>query len=217
MMLQMLNPEFRFSSLKKITPEWMKQHQYRVLMMDIDNTLLPRNSTIVPAQHLEWLQKMQGNGIKIVLASNNGGKRIAEIKSQLSDNGLCIPVLTWAGKPFPRAYADAIRLLKKSFPEMDTDMVQASSPANNVITNKGSDSNSISDIRKCTGHILAAGDQLFTDVLGAHWYNLPVVLLRPLSNNDFIGTKLLRILERCVSWYMDKQGSFPKEDSMDIV
>ena len=195
----------------------MKRHQYRVLLMDIDNTLLPRNSIVVPVQHLDWLQKMQVNGIEIVLASNNGGKRIAEIKDQLAEKGLRIPSLTWAGKPFPRAYDNAIRLLSKSFQAMTAETVQDSFPACDVVTKEGSDSNSNDDMRKCTGYILAAGDQLFTDVLGAHWYNLPVVLLRPLSHNDFIGTKILRILERWVTWYLNNQGSFPKEDSMDIL
>ena len=60
--------------------------------------------------------------------------------------------------------------------------------------------------------ILAAGDQLFTDVLGAHWYNLPAAWLRPLSRNDFIGTKVLRLLEKWIVWYLTKKEIFPKED-----
>ena len=105
MMLQTLNPEYRFSSLTKITPEWMCLHNYKVLLMDIDNTLLPRNNCVVPENHLNWLRKMQNQGIAIVLASNNGGNRLASIERQLKEKGLTIPVLAWAGKPFPRAYA----------------------------------------------------------------------------------------------------------------
>ena len=48
MMLEMLNPEYRFSSLVKITPAWMCKHNYRALLIDIDNTLLPRNSSVIP-------------------------------------------------------------------------------------------------------------------------------------------------------------------------
>ena len=191
MILETLNPEYRFSSLAKITPAWMDRHNYRALLMDIDNTLLPRNSTVVPEKHIDWLQKMQGQGIAIVLASNNGGKRTAAIEKQLEDNGLRIPVLKWAGKPFPRAYAGAIRLLKEA------------RAAEGV------------DAEKFAGRILAAGDQLFTDVLGAHWYNLPVAWLRPLSPNDFIGTKVLRFLEKYVTWYLAKKGILPEEDEAD--
>ena len=189
MMWEMLNPEYRFSSLNKITPEWMARHQYRVLLMDIDNTLLPRNSSVVPDVHVHCLQKLQEQGIVILLASNNGGKRVTAIEQQLYEKGLRIPLLTWAGKPFPRAYAGAIRLLKTSFPSV------------------------VAETATGTSCILAAGDQIFTDVLGAHWYNLPAAWLRPMSQNDFIGTKVLRVLETWVTGYLAKRSLLPEEDA----
>lgn len=82
--------------------------------MDIDNTLAARNSWAVPEKHIDWLQKLQEQDIRIVLASNNGGKRISAIEKQLTEHGLHILLLRWAGKPFPRAYAGAIRLLEES-------------------------------------------------------------------------------------------------------
>ena len=188
MMLETLNPEYRFSSLVKITPEWMKRHHYRVLLADIDNTLLPRNSSVVPEVYINWLIRMQQQDIAVVLATNNGGKRTAAIEKQLNDNGLQVPVLTWAGKPFPRAYAGAIRLLGESNKSLNTDAVTQSAA------------------------VLAAGDQLFTDVLGAHWYNFPAAWLRPITRNDFIGTKVLRLLEKWVAWYLTKKEILPEED-----
>jgi HAD superfamily phosphatase (TIGR01668 family) len=188
MMLEKLNPEYRFSSLIRITPEWMHRHHYQVLLADIDNTLLPRNSSVVPEAYINWLGRMRKQGIAVVLATNNGGKRTAAIEKQLNDNGLQVPVLTWAGKPFPRAYAGAIRLLDESHLADSFDTVMQPSG------------------------VLAAGDQLFTDVLGAHLYNLPAAWLRPLSRNDFIGTKVLRLLEKWVTWYLTKKEILPEED-----
>ncbi len=188
MMLEKLNPEYRFSSLIRITPEWMHRHHYQVLLADIDNTLLPRNSSVVPEAYINWLGRMRKQGIAVVLATNNGGKRTAAIEKQLNDNGLQVPVLTWAGKPFPRAYAGAIRLLDESHLADSFDTVMLPSG------------------------VLAAGDQLFTDVLGAHWYKLPAAWLRPLSRNDFIGTKALRLLEKWVVWYLSNKKILPKED-----
>ena len=187
-MLETLNPEYRFSSLVRITPEWMHRHHYRVLLADIDNTLLPRNSSIVPDSYINWLDRMQKQGIAVVLATNNGGKRTADIEKQLADNGLHIPILTWAGKPFPRAYAGAIRLLADYHTADSFDAVMQPSA------------------------VLAVGDQLFTDVLGAHLYKLPAAWLRPLSRNDFIGTKVLRLMEKCVTWYLKKKEILPEED-----
>ena len=114
MIAEIVNPDYRFSSIIKITPEWLRVHKYRVILMDIDNTLVARNSWAVPEKHIDWLKQMQDQDIMIVLASNNGGKRIAAIEKQLTDHGLHIPLLRWAGKPFPRAYAGAIRLLEES-------------------------------------------------------------------------------------------------------
>ena len=189
MILETLNPEYRFSSLAKITPEWMHRHHYRVLLADIDNSLVPRGSCVVPETYINWLIGMQQQGVAVVLATNNGGKRTAAIEKQLRDNGLQIPILTWAGKPFPRAYAEAIRLLEESPAGANAEAVTHSSSV-----------------------VLAAGDQLFTDVLGAHWYNLPAAWLRPLSRNDFIGTKVLRLLEKWVARYLAKIKILPNED-----
>lgn len=188
MMLEMLNPEYRFSSLVKITPAWMCKHNYRALLIDIDNTLLPRNSSVIPENNIDWLQMMQLQGIAVVMASNNGGTRTAAIGKQLAEKGLLIPILTWAGKPFPWAYAGAIRLLEES------------QTANGI------------DMKNSVSGILAAGDQLFTDVLGAHWHKLPVAWLRPLSHNDFIGTKVMRILEAWVTRYLANRNILPDED-----
>ena len=112
MIAEIVNPDYRFSSVSKITPEWLRVHKYRAVLMDIDNTLAARNSWAVPEKHIDWLQKLQEQDIRIVLASNNGGKRISAIEKQLTEHGLHIPLLRWAGKPFPRAYAGAIRLLE---------------------------------------------------------------------------------------------------------
>ncbi len=191
MMFEMLNPEYRFSALAKITPEWMRKHHYRALLMDIDNTLLPRNSYVVPEKNIAWLMRMQKQGIALVLASNNGGERVEAIKKQLERNGLSIPILTWAGKPFPRAYDGALRLLESSV---------------------ASDGDVFADLAKHSSRILAAGDQLFTDVLGAHWYHLPAAWLRPLSKNDFIGTKVLRLLEQWITGRLAEKGLLPEED-----
>ena len=74
MIAEIVNPDYRFSSILKITPEWLRVHKYRAVLMDIDNTLAARNSWAVPEKHIDWLQKLQEQDIRIVLASNNGGR-----------------------------------------------------------------------------------------------------------------------------------------------
>lgn len=46
---------------------------------------------------------------------------------------------------------------------------------------------------------LVIGDQLFTDILGGNRAGLFTVLVNPLSNKEFIGTKIVRFLE-CIAY-----------------
>lgn len=56
--------------------------------------------------------------------------------------------------------------------------------------------------------ILVVGDQIYTDVLGAHLTGLKVALMKPLSQNDSFVTKFFRKLERPLRkrYSKDKEG-----------
>lgn len=228
MIFNILNPEYRYSKLTEITPEWVLKSGYTALLVDIDNTLLARNCNIISETHIRWLTAFRRQGIPLALTSNNGGRRTAAIRKQLEQNGLDIQIFSWAGKPFPRAFSGAIRLLegpniaKQASPwkntinpvqykDSVTDPVQSQ---NNTaeLQEKGTKSPVTGGKDNHTAVILAIGDQLFTDVLGAHLYGLPAAWVRPLSKNDFIGTKLLRILESLVAGYLQQNGMLPEED-----
>ena len=45
---------------------------------------------------------------------------------------------------------------------------------------------------------IVVGDQLFTDVLGAKLVGLRSILTKPLEHRDWLGTRVLRLLERLV-------------------
>lgn len=42
------------------------------------------------------------------------------------------------------------------------------------------------------------GDQIFTDIFGGKRLGLTTILVPPLSNREFIGTKVLRLLEKII-------------------
>ncbi|NLG86176.1 MAG: YqeG family HAD IIIA-type phosphatase [Firmicutes bacterium] len=54
------------------------------------------------------------------------------------------------------------------------------------------------------------GDQLFTDVLGGNRLELYTILVVPLSNAEFIGTKVMRSLERFVLARLIQRGLVEK-------
>lgn len=47
-------------------------------------------------------------------------------------------------------------------------------------------------------NIISIGDQLFMDVLGSNVVGIKPILVKPLTNKDFITTRLLRLLERLI-------------------
>jgi predicted HAD superfamily phosphohydrolase YqeG len=50
------------------------------------------------------------------------------------------------------------------------------------------------------------GDQVFTDVLGGRRAGLYTILVRPRSPREFVGTRLLRALERKVLAHLERRG-----------
>ncbi|MHB9145136.1 MAG: YqeG family HAD IIIA-type phosphatase [Symbiobacteriia bacterium] len=54
------------------------------------------------------------------------------------------------------------------------------------------------------------GDQIFTDVLGGNRLGLPTVLVRPISQREFFGTRIVRRVERVVLGILRHQGKLLK-------
>lgn len=55
------------------------------------------------------------------------------------------------------------------------------------------------------------GDQIFTDVLGGNRLGLYTILVNPVSRKEFVGTKMVRMLEKRVLKRMAKRGLLIKE------
>ncbi len=51
------------------------------------------------------------------------------------------------------------------------------------------------------------GDQVFTDMLGGNRLGMYTILVVPLSKNEFIGTKIVRRVERVVLRYLQRKGA----------
>jgi HAD superfamily phosphatase (TIGR01668 family) len=53
------------------------------------------------------------------------------------------------------------------------------------------------------------GDQLFTDVLGGNRMGLYTILVMPIGEKEWIGTKVLRLLERVALGLLRRRGQIP--------
>lgn len=54
--------------------------------------------------------------------------------------------------------------------------------------------------------VAVVGDQLFTDVVGGNRMGMYTILVVPLSRREFIGTRLVRLIERTVLYFFNRAG-----------
>ena len=99
MILKYVRPDYRVKSIFDISPKWLERNGYMKIVVDIDNTLLPRDKNLVGPRAMTWIRQMHQLGINVALISNNGGDRIKAITRQTN-----LGTIMRAAKPMPMAY-----------------------------------------------------------------------------------------------------------------
>lgn len=85
----------KFERFEDVTPEILKEAKIKLLLCDLDNTLR-LHSEKEPADELaDWVEEIKNAGIKIVVISNNGRKKMM----QKFCEPLGIDCVWWAKKP----------------------------------------------------------------------------------------------------------------------
>ncbi|WP_298565231.1 YqeG family HAD IIIA-type phosphatase [uncultured Phascolarctobacterium sp.] len=103
-MLKMFCPDFRFDSIAAIPVDWLKKQRVERVILDVDNTLLPRDAVQPEDAVLNWLESLRKSGIEIVLLSNNGGERLRKISAAAQAEAV-----SWAAKPMPWGFKRALK------------------------------------------------------------------------------------------------------------
>ncbi len=140
---------------------------YRNVLMDVDNTILTRDTHEVPRDVGLWLAKARDAGLKFCLVSNNWHEGVYQLANRLS-----LPIVAKAVKPLPPAFLMALNKL---------------------------------DAKRAETVVI--GDQLVTDVMGAHFLGMKAYLLAPLVEQDLPHTLLLRNFERAVMGERQPEGA----------
>lgn len=163
-----LEPDRYFSRISRIDVERdILAKGYSHVLLDIDNTILTRDTHEVPRDIGLWLAKARDAGIRFCLLSNNWHQGVHELAAQLE-----LPIVSHAVKPLPPAYLMALSKLGAK--------------------------------RKNT---LVIGDQLITDVIGAHILGMKAYMVLPLVEKDLKHTLLLRNLERAFIGHLQPEGT----------
>lgn len=170
-------PERYFLRLSRvdIAKDLLDAHLLYVLL-DIDNTILRRDTHEVPRDIVAWLARAKEAGVSICLLSNNWHANVLELAQTLD-----LPIVAKALKPLPFGYLRALSKLGAK--------------------------------RKQT---VVIGDQLLTDVAGAHLLGMRAYLLAPLVEQDLTHTLLLRNIERTLLKDAQPEGGIAAQSVLEV-
>lgn len=95
-----LLPTMVADAITDLTPELLRSHGIRLLMLDFDNTIVPYTTSHPTKEVSAWLHQMRDSDIQLCVVSNSRNHRV-----KLFCKAWGIPCITQAKKPF----SDGIR------------------------------------------------------------------------------------------------------------
>lgn len=100
----MLTPDYYYRSVLDIDLDALEARGVTTLLLDLDNTLLPRDTSIVPDDVVAWAASLPERGMHACLVSNNWHERVHEVAEELG-----FGLVSKAVKPLPFAFWIALR------------------------------------------------------------------------------------------------------------
>ena len=103
--MSILCADKKFKRFEDVSPTLLKKEGVKLLLCDLDNTLR-LHSEKEPADELaEWIAKCRAAGVKIVIISNNGRKKMMQKFCEPID----VPCVWWAKKPLSIKLTEAMK------------------------------------------------------------------------------------------------------------
>lgn len=106
-MLKLFTPNYYIHNYSALRCAFLKEHGIRLLLCDIDNTLIPHDVAKPDEAALAFIKRIQESGITLAFISNNVEERVVHFAQ-----GLDIVCYPFALKPLPKTYKLAIRELQ---------------------------------------------------------------------------------------------------------
>ncbi|MBQ2623008.1 YqeG family HAD IIIA-type phosphatase [Candidatus Saccharibacteria bacterium] len=115
--MRIFHADKRFERFEDVTPSLLKKEGVKLLLCDLDNTLR-LHSEKEPADELqEWVKDCKDAGVKIVIISNNGRKKMM----QKFCKPISVDCVWWAKKPMSTKLTEAMQ--EYNFKPKDTVML----------------------------------------------------------------------------------------------
>ena len=102
----LLKPDIKLNRITDISTELLKKYGIKALILDVDNTLSTHHGEVLTDGLEDWLQKMQNNGIKLVVLSNSKQARVEPFANKIN-----LPFISMGLKPLPFKFSAALKLL----------------------------------------------------------------------------------------------------------
>jgi HAD superfamily phosphatase (TIGR01668 family) len=102
----LLSPTYYYRSVSDIDLDALRESGIDTLLVDIDNTILPRDTKRMPEELITWARRLSPQGFKVCLVSNNWHDHVKRTADALG-----LLMVPKALKPLPYGFRKAMRLL----------------------------------------------------------------------------------------------------------
>lgn len=99
----MIGPNTYLRRVQDIDLSDLRARGINTLLVDLDNTLLPRDTSTLSPDVIEWVTSLSGQGFTAVLVSNNWHQRVHAVAQELG-----LDLVAKAVKPLPFAFLSAL-------------------------------------------------------------------------------------------------------------
>lgn len=101
--MSLFAPDEYLVDVHAIDLDGLKAAGIDTLLIDLDNTLLPRDTNVVPVELRDWAGDLAARGFKVCLVSNNWHDRVKRVADELG-----FELVAKAVKPLPFAFLIAL-------------------------------------------------------------------------------------------------------------
>ncbi len=107
--MSLFSPDYYYTDVLAVDLDRLTEDGVEALLVDLDNTLLPRDSEDVPDDLRAWATSVDEHGFRMCLISNNWHERVQGVADELG-----LPMVSKAVKPLPFAFRKGLGILDVS-------------------------------------------------------------------------------------------------------
>lgn len=89
--MKFLAPQYFAHKVQDIRIDFLKEIGVKYILLDLDNTIVARNSYTIPEEIMCWLESLKNEDFKIYIISNSLSRRVKKIAGSLNIDGVVAP------------------------------------------------------------------------------------------------------------------------------